>query len=95
MHKETSIMYPTTNQVITSSGTSQASSAMGAQTYVVRIATSGNDIHVAFGAAPTATTSSMVVQDGNPELFKIRPGEKVAVLQIDGAATVSITEMTN
>ena len=85
---------PTTHQAITSTGTSSQSSAFGSQTEYVRIAATA-DIYILFGANPTAVStagsSTIFVPADEPEVFKVSPGEKVAVI---GSAEVSVTEMS-
>ena len=85
---------PTTHQAITSTGTSSQSSAFGSQTEYVRIAATA-DIYILFGANPsavsTAGSSTIFVPADEPEVFKVSPGEKVAVI---GSAEVSVTEMS-
>ena len=85
---------PTTHQSLTTSGSSVASAAFGTQTEYVRIATPA-DIHILFGTAPTASatagSASIFVPADQPEIFKVSPGEKVAVI---GTAEVSVTEMS-
>jgi hypothetical protein len=85
---------PTTHQSLTTSGSSVASAAFGSQTEYVRIATPA-DIHILFGSAPTASatagSASIFVPADQPEIFKVSPGEKVAVI---GTAEVSVTEMS-
>jgi len=85
---------PTTHQSLTTSGSSVASAAFGSQTEYVRIATPA-DIHILFGSAPTAIatagSATIFVPADQPEIFKVSPGEKVAVI---GTAEVSVTEMS-
>jgi len=85
---------PTTHQSLTTSGSSVASAAFGSQTEYVRIATPA-DIHILFGSAPTAIatagSATIFVPADQPEIFKVSPGEKVAVI---GSAEVSVTEMS-
>jgi len=85
---------PTTHQSLTTSGSSVASAAFGSQTEYVRIATPA-DIHILFGSAPTASatagSATIFVPADQPEIFKVSPGEKVAVI---GTAEVSVTEMS-
>lgn len=83
-------------QIVALGAASVASTAVGLQTYAVRIASTGA-CHIAIGMAPTATASSTLIAAGLVgEIFRIAPGEKVAVIQ-DGAATgnCSITELTH
>ena len=85
---------PTTHQGKTSGGSSAQSAAFGSQTEYVRIATPA-DIHILFGSAPTAIatagSATIFVPADQPEIFKVSPGEKVAVI---GTAEVSVTEMS-
>ena len=71
---------PTTVQMVTLSGsTSTQSSAFGSQSEYVRIC-SNADVHILFGANPTATANSIFIPADEPEIFKISPGEKVAII---------------
>lgn len=70
------------NQVLTSSGTSQATSgsATGERNYVRVVATGGN-VYLAFGAAPTAVTAQgHLLIAGIPETFYLEDGQKVAII---------------
>ena len=87
---------PGTTQKVSPSGSSAATgNAFGSQTEYVRIATPA-DIHILFGASPTASatagSASIFVPADQPEIFKVSPGEKVAVI---GTAEVSVTEMSS
>lgn len=85
---------PGTVQNITTSGSSQATSAVGATTAIIRISVN-QDTYVALGAAPTATTGSMLMPAGDVEFLAVTPGvTKVAVLQVSSAGVASITELT-
>ena len=66
---------------ITTSGTSQQSSAFATTTKVVRIKPVGGAVLVNFGSNPTATTSSMYLADGESfDYFSGEAGYKVAVI---------------
>ena len=69
------------SQVITSSGTSQASTATAtASRNYVRIGTSAN-VYLAFGTAPTAVTATgYLLLAGTSEVFRVPDGWKVAVI---------------
>jgi hypothetical protein len=85
---------PGTIQNFTTSGTSQASSAVGSGTTIVRIAVN-QDTYIALGSAPTATTSSMLMPAGGVEFLAVTSGvTKIAVLQVSSAGIASITELT-
>ncbi len=82
---------PGTTQTITTSGSSAATSAgMLAHTHFVIFGASANG-HVAFGASPTATASSMYIPANDSEIIKIRPGEKVAFI---GSGDLYVTELS-
>jgi hypothetical protein len=51
--------------------------------------------YVKLGTSPTAdTTTSFMLAPNFPEIFTIRPGEKVAVIQVSASGTLNITELT-
>lgn len=72
-------MPPIAEQVVAIGGTSTASSAFNTLTKVVRLHTDAI-CSVAFGADPTATTSTMRLSAGSTEYFEVTPGQKVAVI---------------
>lgn len=80
-------LVPGSGQKVTLGDTSAATTnAFGAQTYAVRVAATGN-CHVAFGKAPVAVATDALVAASQPgEVFKITPGDKMAVIK-DGTAT--------
>jgi len=83
---------PGTTQKVSPSGSSVATSnAFGTQTEYVRVATDA-DVHIVFGASPTATTNDIFLPVDQPEIFKVSPGEKMAAI---GTANVSVTELSS
>lgn len=85
---------PGTVQNITTSGSSQQSSAVGSGTTIIRIAVN-TDTYVAIGANPTASTGSMLMPAGDVEFLAVTAGvTKVAVLQVSAAGVASITELS-
>ena len=48
---------------------------------------------IAFGAAPTATTSDHYMVANIPEYFNVRPGEKVSAVQLSSGGTLHVTEI--
>ena len=71
----------------------QSAAIGGTITRVRLVATSA--CYVAFGSSPTATKPGSVRLASNfPEMFLVRPGEKVAVIEDSAAGTLTITEMT-
>ena len=82
---------PGTTQKVSPSGSSAATAtAFGSQTEYVRVAADA-DVHIKFGASPTATSSDIFLFLYQPEIFKVSPGEKMAAI---GTANVSVTEMS-
>lgn len=77
--------------VATSSGSPQSLGPFGDadRLYVCAI---GNAIWLAHGASPTAvsTGKSQLIPVNTPVIVVIAPGDLVSVLQITGAATVSV-----
>lgn len=85
---------PGTTQNITTSGSSQASDAVGQDTSIIRIACQ-QDTYVELGSTPTASSGSMLISGGSTEFLSVEPNTtKVAVLQVTTAGIVSITELT-
>lgn len=76
-------------QVLTSSGTSAASTAL-TEVNKIRIATT-TAVHIAFGTNPTATTGNLILPDDSVETFTINPGDKIAVIQVSSGGKVSVT----
>jgi hypothetical protein len=84
---------PGTVQNITTSGSSQQSSAVGSGTSIVRIAVN-QDTYIAVGANPTASSSTMLMPAGSVEFIAVTGGvTKVAVLQVSSSGVASITEL--
>ena len=82
---------PGTTQKVSPSGSSAATAtAFGSQTEYVRVAADA-DVHIKFGASPTATSSDIFLPADQPEIFKVSPGEKMAAI---GTGNVSVTEMS-
>jgi hypothetical protein len=85
---------PDTHQSVAYTGTAGViANAVGSQTNVVRILVT-SAAHVAFGAAPSATTSDMLMAANVPETFVITPGQKVSAVQASAGGTLHVTEMT-
>ena len=83
-----------TTQKVTTSGTSAATSnAVGSQIRVVRLKAT-EDMHIAFGTSPTATTSDPLLSAGETEYVDISPSLKVAAIQASTAGTLYVTEVT-
>ena len=84
-----------TNTIVRSVNTSsQQSTATDANTEYVRIMSDTNGVHIAFGASPTASTSTTILGAYDPEVFKIDGGMKVAAIIASGTANVYIDELS-
>ena len=71
------------DQTITTSGTSAASSAFNANTKLVAISTpAAQAVCCLFGAAPTALTTSLRLPANSLFFFGVKPGEKVALIDV-------------
>lgn len=84
---------PGTSQGITSSGTSQQSSALSADASIARVAVN-QDTYIEIGSNPTATANSLMMPAGAIEFFAVNAADKIAVLEVSAAGRVSITELT-
>jgi hypothetical protein len=85
---------PGTTVNITTSGSSQASGAVGNTTAIVRVAVTENT-YVAVGTGNvTATANSMMIAAGGVEFLAVQPSTgNVAVLQVSAAGIASITQL--
>tara|TARA_B100000214_G_C23950626_1_gene620304 strand:- start:1371 stop:1649 length:279 start_codon:yes stop_codon:yes gene_type:complete len=83
---------PGVTQKLNTNNSSTASTAFGVGTEYVRVVGDAN-CHIAFGAAPTASATSFLLPSGEIEVFKVSPGQKIAVFH--GSSTnVYVTEMS-
>jgi hypothetical protein len=86
-----------TNTNFTLTTASQATAAVGTQTYCVRVATNSavTTCFVKVGdGTPTATTASDAILGSNVvDYFACTPGQKVAVIGGTAAGIVSVSEM--
>lgn len=72
-----------TDQTITTSATAAASSAFSADTRVLAVSTpAAGAVACAFGAAPTATTSSLRLPANNLIFFGVKPGHKISLIDV-------------
>ena len=85
---------PGTTVNITTSGSSQASGAVGNTTAIVRVAVTENT-YVAVGTGNvTADANSMMIAAGGVEFLAVQPATgNVAVLQVSSAGIASITPL--
>lgn len=83
-----------TVHTFTMSGSSQATTAFGTQTYCVRVATNTQPAFIIIGdGTPTAAATDSVMPAGWVEDFTVVPGQKLAVLQAGTAGTLTVTEI--
>ena len=73
---------------------SQQTAATNANTEYVRVMADTNGVHIAFGANPTATTSSTILGAYDPEVFKIDGGMKFAAILASSTANLYIDELS-
>ena len=73
---------------------SQQTAATNVNTEYVRVMADTNGVHIAFGANPTATTSSTILGAYDPEVFKIDGGMKVAAIVASSTANLYIDELS-
>jgi hypothetical protein len=79
-----------TPETHTLGGTSAQSSAITTQSGLIRIAVKGTHAHVAFGANPTATEDSFLINAESSEIFSFVSGHKVAYLKTSGTGEINI-----
>ena len=83
-----------TNTTFTLSGTSQASSPFGPQTYCIRVATDDQPAYIEIGdGTPTASNTDPIMPKDSVDYFTVTPGQRIAVLQAGTAGILSVTEM--
>lgn len=80
---------------INNPSSSTQTSAFGAQTTAVRVATTGHHVHIAINSNPTATDQSTLMPANWVEIFAVKPGWKLAAIKGSGAGSpiVSVTEL--
>jgi hypothetical protein len=67
-------------------------SAVGAQTYKVRVLTT-TDAFIKIDNSPTATSSDVYLPALQAEYFHITPGQKVSAIQVSAGGTLHVTEI--
>jgi hypothetical protein len=86
------------SSIFTLTTASQATSALGSQTYEVRVATNGSVttcfIRTGDGTVTADTTSGAILGANVVDYFTVTPGQKVAVIGGTAAGLVSVTEMS-
>lgn len=80
-----------TTQNFTLTGTTQQSNVFGAQTYAIRIATTGA-AYFLIGTDPVADNTSPILGVDVTDYITVTPGQKIAVLEAVSGGRFSVTE---
>jgi hypothetical protein len=81
------------NAITSSTATSQATAAFGAQTYIIRVAVGAQPVYLKVGdGTPTATATDVLMPANTISEFAVTPGQKAAILAAGTAGPVTITE---
>jgi hypothetical protein len=83
-------------------GASVQSAAFASQTRFIRVLAVGvvsasiDGVRIAIDTSPTATATSALIAVNFPEIFKVTPGQKIAVLGNNtGTGTVNVIELSD
>ena len=83
-------------------GASAQSTAFGSQTRYIRVCAVGvvsatiDGVRIAIDSNPTASSTTALIAVNYPEIFKVGPGQKIAVLGNNtGTGTINVTELTD
>ena len=83
-------------------GASAQSTAFSSQTRYIRVCAVGvvsatiDGVRIAIDGNPTASATTVLVAVNYPEIFKVAPGQKIAVLGNNtGTGSVNVTELTD
>lgn len=85
--------YLGTHQVKAYTTTAAIDNAVGAGTNKVRVVVT-SAAYIKIGKDPTATTSDVYMPADSPEYFTIRPGEKIAAVQVSTGGNLHVTEVS-
>jgi hypothetical protein len=81
-------------QLVSFTSTSTANTtAFASGTNTIRVVASTR-CHLAFGASPTATTSSPALPANVPEYIVVAPGQKLAAIRTTTSGTLHVTEVS-
>ena len=88
--------YPIVSQSVAYTGTAAASSAFNGRTQMVRLRAT-TDCYIAFGSAPTATSSNHFLPANETQDFVVTAVDKVSAIRssVDGTLLVSEFEIRN
>ncbi len=82
--------YPLTSQTVSYDATTQ-SAAFNTKTHMVRLRAT-TDCYIAFGANPTATSSTHFLAAGETQDFAVFGGDKVAAIKSSVAGSLFVSE---
>jgi len=91
LNQEFPIIYMSTSQTISLSGSNQQSSAVGVSTTVVRLVSTQPAL-IAIGPNPDASSTHNYLPANSAEYFAIHGGDKVGALQAATGGVLYITE---
>lgn len=81
--------------VSTTASSAATTNPVDTQTRYVRLYAT-QDCHVTSGSGtPTASTANLFLPAGQPEYFKVNPGERVAAIRSTLDGTLYVSEMTS
>ena len=78
---------------ITTSTTSQQTSAFGSQTRQIRVSAT-QATYIKIDANPTATSSDVLIPANTVDYLTVSPGQKLAAIALSTTGVISIVEMT-
>jgi hypothetical protein len=83
-----------THQSVAYTASAGTSTAVGSQTYAVRVV-STSDAYIYMDAAGTAASSSIgwYLPSLKPEVFKVNPGWKISAVQVSAGGSLDIVEV--
>jgi hypothetical protein len=83
--------YLGTSQVKAYTTTAAIDNPIGSGVNKVRVVVT-SAAYIKIGQSPTATNSDVYMPADSPEYFTIRPGEKVAAVQVSAGGNLHVTE---
>lgn len=91
--QETSFRLSTHQSVAYTGTAGTITNPVGNETKTVRVICT-SAAYIKIGKTPTATTSDVYMPADRPEVFRIGAGEKVSAIQVSGAGSLHVTELT-
>ncbi|WP_375791326.1 hypothetical protein ACE102_21840 [Bradyrhizobium sp. vgs-9] len=74
-------------------GTAGATSAIGAQTYKVRVLVTTDAFVTTDGSTPSATSGAYMPASPYSEVFTVSPGQVIKAVQVASGGTLYVTEI--